>query len=100
MCHEDETFLSLLRDKTIELNCDLIIGNVDMPASLVWDEDCQITEYGVEKYKEIMSAPYKRLDNGNIEIYCDNYKLGEEFVMAAAGYIGETEYEKIFGTNM
>ncbi|MBU7006322.1 hypothetical protein [Phosphitispora fastidiosa] len=70
-----------------------------MPASFVWDEDCKITDYGIEKYKAIMEAEYTRLQNGNIEIHCDDENLGEHFCMAAAGYIGTTEYEKIFGTD-
>ncbi len=90
-------FLDLLRSGE-ELDCDLIIGGSEMPASFVWYEDSIITDYGVEKFKPIMEAEYTRLKNGNIEIHCDDYKLGERFCLAAAGYIGETKYEKIFGT--
>lgn len=68
-----------------------------MPASFVWDGDCKITDYGVEKYKAVMLAEYTKLPNGNIEIHCDDENLGESFCYAAAGYIGETEFEKIFG---
>lgn len=89
-------FLDLLRSSE-ELDCDLIIGGCDMPASFVWYEDCKITEYGIEKYKPIMEAEYTRLKNGNIEIHCDDEKLGEQFCWAAAGYIGESEYNRIFG---
>lgn len=88
-------FLDLLRSGK-EIDCDLIIGNADMPASFVWDEDCKITEYGIEKFKEIMDADYTELPNGNIEIHCDNDALGEIFCLAAAGYIGETEFSKMF----
>lgn len=89
-------FLDLLLSGE-EINCDLIIGGTDMPASFVWYEDCKITDYGIEKYKAIMEADYTRLQNGNIEIHCDNYELGESFCLAAAGYIGEAEFDKIFG---
>lgn len=89
-------FLDLLRSGE-ELDCDLIIGGYDMPASFVWYEDSKITDYGVEKFKHIMEAEYTRLKNGNIEIHCDDEKLGEVFCLAAAGYIGESEYARIFG---
>lgn len=67
-----------------------------MPASFVWDEDCKITEYGKKKYKAIVEAEYTKLSNGNIEIHCDDEKLGESFCLAAAGYIGATEWDRIF----
>ena len=89
-------FLELLRSKTA-LDVDLIIGGVDMPATLVWDEDSIITDYGIEKYRPLMEAECTVLNNGNIEIHCDNYRLGEDFCMAAAGYIGINESKKIFG---
>jgi hypothetical protein len=89
-------FLELLRSNS-EFEADLIIGGTDMPATFVWDEDSIITDYGIEKYKLLMEAECTVLKNGNIEIYCDNYKLGEDFCLAAAGNIGVTEYKKIFG---
>lgn len=89
-------FLDLLRSGE-KIDCDLVIGGVDMPASFVWDEDCKITDYGIEKFRAIMEAEYTKLPNGNIVIHCDDYELGEIFCLSSAGYIGETEYEKIFG---
>ena len=89
-------FLDLLRSRE-EIDCDLIIGDCDMPATFVWSDDSKITDYGVEKYKPIMEAEFTRLENGNIEIHCDNEILGEQFCWAAAGYIGENEYNRIFG---
>jgi hypothetical protein len=80
----------------IELDCDLIIGDVDMPASFVWDDDCRITDAGYQKFKSLMDAPYEVLKNGNIEIFCDDDKLGEKFTYAAAGYIGATDYKLYF----
>lgn len=91
-----KTFLDFLREKK-ELECELIIGNSDMPATLSWDAASNITEYGEEYYAPILDAPYKVLGNGNIEIFCDNYKLGEHFVMALSGYIGTKEWEQLFG---
>ncbi|MDI6706150.1 MAG: hypothetical protein QME73_07830 [Bacillota bacterium] len=89
-------FLDLLRSGE-EIDCDLIIGGCGMPASFVWDEDCRITDYVIEKYKSIMDAEYTRLENGNIEIHCEDAELGEDFCWAAAGYIGEKEFNRIFG---
>jgi hypothetical protein len=66
-------------------------------ATFVWGPDCFIKEYGIEQYKAIMDAEYKILENGNIEIFCDDYALGEHFTMAAAGYIADSEYNKMFG---
>lgn len=99
VCEEmkGKTFLDFLRGKK-ELECELIIGNSDMPATFVWDEESNITPYGEEYYAPILDAPYKVLDNGNIEVFCDSYKLGEHFVLALAGYIGEKEWERLFGT--
>jgi hypothetical protein len=93
---EKKTFLALLRSGE-ELDCDLIIGGSDMPASFYWDAECLITDYGVEQFLSILETAYTRLPNGNMEIHCDDYVLGERFTLAAAGYIGETEYSKIFG---
>lgn len=89
------TFLELLRSGE-DLDCDLIVGDVDMPATFVWYEDSTITEYGVEKYRPIMDVAFTRLDNGNIEVLCDDWELGEDFCNAAAGYIADSEYKKIF----
>ena len=77
---------------------DLIIGGVDMPASFVWDSAISMTEYGKEKFRPIMDAKFTVLPNGNIEIHCDDDELGELFVWAAAGYISDREYRKIFAT--
>ena len=93
---EGNTFLDLLRSGR-SFECELIIGNADMPATFVWDEDSRITDYGAEYYAAIMEAPYKLLDNGNIEIFCDDYELGEHFTLAAAGEIGCSEYDELFG---
>ncbi|MCQ4924872.1 hypothetical protein NE686_17350 [Tissierella carlieri] len=92
---KEMTFLDLLKSN-LELDCDLIIGDVDMPASFVWTEEDKITDYGIQKYEEIMKSKYTILSNSNIEIHCENHILGADFCYAAAGYISSTEYEKIF----
>ena len=92
------TFLELLESGK-ELDCDLIVGDADMPASFVWDTGSRITRYGIEKYRLLMDAPVRQLPNGNIELLCDAWQLGEDFGMAAAGYIAEAEYQRLFDTN-
>lgn len=92
----EKTFLDLLRSGK-EMDLELIIGDVDMPASFVWDDRSIITEYGVEKFKPIMDAKYKELSDGTIEIFCDDDELGEQFCLAAAGYVGNAEFKKLFG---
>ena len=91
-----KTFLELL-ESGADLDCELIIGDAEMPASFVWDECCRISRYGIEKYRPLMDAPIRRLPGGNIELLCDDEKMGEEFCLAAAGYTGEAEYQRIFG---
>ncbi len=94
-------FIELLRSGR-ELECELIIGDADMPATFVWDPtiggvSLEVTDYCYNKYRPIMDAEYDELPNGNIEIHCDDWKLGEAFTMAAAGYTGVEEFEKLFG---
>ena len=91
-----ETFIDLLQSGR-DFDCELIIDNSEMSATFVWDEESHLTDYGAQYYAELLGSPCEILDSGNIEIFCDNYELGEHFVMAAAGYIGISEYNKLFG---
>lgn len=90
------TFLDLLK-KREDIDTELIIGDCDMPASFVWNDDMFFTEYAIGKYGAILNAEYRMIGNGNIEIFCDDYNLGERFVYAVAGYVSETEYDKLIG---
>lgn len=90
-----DNFLKYLKTHP-DMDCDLIIGDCDMPATFVWGDSLAITQEGYEQFKPIMEAPYKVLSNGNIEIFCKNYKIGEKFTMAAAGYVSESLYNKWF----
>lgn len=67
---EPQTFLDLLCSGE-DIDCELIIGDCDMPASFVWDEDCHITGQGIKKYRHIMEAEFTKLENGNKEILQD-----------------------------
>ena len=89
------TFLELLESGE-EIDCGLAIADVDMPADLYWDENCGLTDYGKEAYRELMASHFVRLESGNLYILCSNEKMGNHFSLAAAGYIGESEYQKLF----
>lgn len=79
-----------------EIDCELIVGDSEMPASFVWNEDSTITEYGKKVFEKLLEAEIKRLDNGNIETFCNDVRLGTKFVTSVAGYIAESEYNKLF----
>jgi stage V sporulation protein G len=79
---------------------DVIVGGAEMNHALVWDIGADITPYCYEKYAELLDSPCKVHDHGNgysvIEVFCDNHELGDEFFAAAAGYIADSEYQKMF----
>ena len=96
-------FIELLRSGK-EIDCEMCIGDVDMPCQFIWNYDKDddepkddITEYGYELFKPVLEAEYRFFDNGNLEILCDDDGLGEMFNKACAGFIGDKEYLKIFG---
>lgn len=93
-----KTFLELLQSDE-DLDCDLIIGNCDMPATLVWESEHKMKDAGIEYFKELMESPYLPLRNGNIEVLCDNQDLGEKFCWGAAGFVAESLYESWFDTD-
>jgi hypothetical protein len=88
-------FLNLLNSGE-EIDCDLIVGDVDMPASFVWGPDIKLTNYGVEKFSKLLNSSYTILANGNIEIHCNDDNIGYDFTLSAAGYINDQEYKRIF----
>lgn len=85
-----------LLDGFHEFDCDLIIADSYMPASFIWQMGDTVTEYGYNKFKELLDSDFTLLSNGNIQINCNNYIMGEDFVMASAGRIGHYEYNRIF----
>lgn len=90
-----KTFGELLNSNQA-FDCELIIGDVDMPASFVWDEESRITPYGCDYFKPLMACSYELLENGNISIADCNEVTGEKFTMACAGYISTSEFNKMF----
>ena len=102
--HPDMTFgeyikLAIERDEEF----DAIIGDVDMPATIYLGDDTELTPYCYEKYGDLLNskiiAVYPHSQNGGtdaVEVdYADEEK-GERFVWATAGYVAETEYDKMF----
>ena len=55
-----------------------------------------LTAHGAQYYAALLQSPYKVLDNGNIEVFCDDHRLGEHFTLAAAGAISLSAYKKLF----
>ncbi len=91
------SFIDLLNSDR-QFDCGLIIGDVDMPADLVWNETSRITDYGAEVFAELMQAEavYDEKINCIIVYNGDDYEIGERFAWAAAGYINYFEYYKMF----
>jgi hypothetical protein len=87
-------FVDLLKSKR-ELNHELIVGNVEMPATLVWDEDCEITDYAIRAFKALMESECSIKDDC-IEVECDDFNMGEKFALATAGFIASSEFDKMF----
>lgn len=77
-------------------DCELIIGDMDMPASFVWNAESRITPYGCDYFKPLMMCSYELLENGNISIDDCDEVTGEKFALACAGYISESESKKMF----
>jgi len=82
--------------KQEHIDCEVVVADVEMLHSLVWDSGCRILEYGLKKYDKLLNSPVEVYENGNIEVLCDDEAMGKEFFAAAAGYISSTEYDKIF----
>ena len=80
-----------------DIDTELIIGDCEMEASFVWYGDIAFTEYGKRYYAPILNAKFKYTPD-YIEIFCDDYELGHDFVMTLAGYTSETRYNKIICT--
>ena len=95
MFKNSTTFYEYIKSQGL-IDCELIFAGCDMNYSFVWDnEDTCFTTYGEEYYKPILSANYKVLPNGNIEVFCDDLNLANDFVKTLAGYTPESRYNKL-----
>ena len=80
---------------------DAIIGGVGMPATLGFCEDWIITDYCKEKFGELLNSEITIIPEDEsypecVEVHYDDYKMGEKFCWAVAGYIEEIEWDKLF----
>lgn len=94
------TFLEFINEHLIknQEEYDAIIGNVDMPATLGMCSTWVITDYCKEQYGDLLNSNCKIISGSLVEVFFDNYKKGEKFCVSMAGYIGEKEFDKLFGT--
>lgn len=91
-------------EKTIKENLefDAVIGDVDMPATFGFCDDWVITDYCMEKYGDLLESEIEvRKDPTGwytdvVIVDYDNYKKGEKFAYAVAGYVSESEWNKLF----
>lgn len=86
-----------------DLEFDAVIGNVDMPCTFCFTDDMKITDYCMVQFGDLLSSecevkvdPIGRYTDA-VVVNFDDYKKGERFTWAVAGYIGESEYKKLFG---
>lgn len=81
---------------------DAIIGGVDMPATFGFCDDWAITDYCKEKYGELLESEIElhKDSTGNhtevVDVFYNNYKVGEQFCWSVAGYIDDNEWERLF----
>ena len=93
--------IELLEHSNGDLDCAMIIADVDMPADFCWNSDYNgFTDEGKEFFAPLLESEIKlRQTEAGIHcitVFCDNEELGEFFSWAAAGYISESSYNKYF----
>jgi len=79
-----------------EIDADMVIGDVDMPYAFVWDNNCGFTEYGLSEFSGILNSECVIHKNGCIEVFYEDYEAGEYFTAACAGFIGVSEFKRLF----
>ena len=97
------TFLKYIEDRIKdEEEFDVAIGGVDMPATLGFCSNWVITDYCKDKYGELLNSKIiVHIDmtgryTDSIEVLYDDAKIGSEFCLAVAGYVSESEWDKLF----
>lgn len=79
---------------------DVIIGGVDMPATLEFCDDWVITDYCKEQFGELLDSEIDvyeyKCDIATVEVFYDDYLDGEQFCWAVAGHIDDREWNKLF----
>ena len=86
-----------------DLEFDAVIGDVDMPCTFCFSSDMKITDYCMKKYGDLLNSECEvkydttgRHTDVVIVDYNDAEK-GEQFALAFAGYIADSEFKKLFG---
>ena len=81
-----------------EMEFDAIIGDVYMPATLGFCDDWRITDYCKNKYERLLNGEIVVHKGANdvVEVLIDDSEIGESFCYAVAGYIAESEWNKLF----
>ena len=86
----------LLNSRT-ELDCPAIIGDVEMPADICWDENGRVTQEGYLAFRSLMDCEVVYDEEKNfLDIPDGNPTEGERFVYALAGYVGQKYYHTWF----
>ena len=86
----------LLNSRT-ELDCPAIIGDVEMPADICWDENGRVTQEGYLAFRSLMDCEVVYDEKKNfLDIPDGNPTEGERFVYALAGYVGQKYYHTWF----
>ncbi len=77
---------------------DLIVGDVDMPATVCIDSDMKFpTPRMTEKYGALLDAEVEVLVTGVVEVFHESDNLGVRFCLDMAGYCSGEEYTKLTG---
>lgn len=86
----------LLNSRT-ELDCPVIIGDVEMPADFCWDENARVTQEGYLAFRSLMDCEVEYDEDKNLlEIPNGNPTEGERFAYALAGYVNDKYYKTWF----
>ena len=86
----------LLNSRT-ELDCPAIIGDVEMPADVCWDENARITQEGYLAFRSLMDCEVVYDEENNLlEVPAGNPTEGERFTYALAGYVDDKYYRTWF----
>jgi hypothetical protein len=80
----------------LEIDADMVIGDVDMPYAFVWDKGCGFTDYGLAEFSDVLNSECVIHKNGCIEVFYDDCEAGEYFTAACAGFIADSEFQRLF----
>lgn len=79
-----------------DIDLELIIGGVESECAFVWySGQMSFTEFGKTHYAAILSAQCNVLENGNIEVLCDDEELGTDFQLTIAGFCSDSFYKSV-----